>query len=1210
MTASEMETSLVCEARVTGEAVAFGSVFQGDHAGVDLATEGHTQLLKDAGLLDEGTRLQSQSPLRSSSFAQGLCIDDYFCVSVEPENRAQGASLSERFLLGARQKYEEHSLLGSPDKDVVGEDEAKVIGAQMNASARARRLGLVTLGVPLKKKLALSFVTLQLCALGYTTDALHLCLVGAWVSMLMYRRPLMSILRHAFSFVDAAHVDPIKPKVVRLARALKDELVMLAILMPLAVTELSAPYHDCLYATDASSYRGAVVKCQPSKEVVEVLWKSCRSKGSYTRFRSQHEILLRRLGIGEEVEEHMHEEPVRRPLAFRFDFIEVFSGASGITRLVESWGFSVGPCIDLSESEEYDLRYLHVVSWLTHLCASEQIKGFMLEPPCTTFSIMRRPQLRSLEQPFGFDPTDDATALGTLLAQRSFQMMHIGLINEVSGILETTFSSRMRALPSYIALRDHEASDMCRTDSCCFGSIHMKPFRFLSVHAPLCRLARRCKCKQKHVLVQGAFTKASATYTPKLFLELARTICLAMLAKQEVLELEEGSETKGLENLLVNQTAITEKWQTLFSWKFKKLSHINILELSSILKLVMHLAKEASHTRVVALTDSLVVRGAVSKGRTSSKGLGAVLRKICSCVTAAGIYLTVPFVPTRLNVADDPTREVSLREPAGERVPANTEELFEMACFPPMRRWAANWTRLVLVLLGPSVLVFRDRSKFRQARLGESRITKRWHERQFEFDSTLGFPGEGPAEPWEEVRNRRWYVGFLFGIFGFACLWIFTGHRTHLLASTLPLSLLFSSLSPAFCLCASSLCGRQGSGNLARRSWILLLVSSAQAMPMFPRNSGDTARASARALREQPTVTRPVLPVTLALREKNQAVFSTWLAENEIDFDLMLQRHHECIDEINMVLVRFGKALYAAGRPYNHYLETINLVVSRKPLLRRMLQMAWDYAFSWVKQEPSAHHVAMPFQVLLGCISVAILWGWDKVAGALALMWGALLRAGEFLAAFRSQLSLLRDAQFSVNFALVSIPEPKTRLTAARHQVAKLDIPDLIGVVDMAFGSLKPEQKLWQGSGQTLRNRLKQILCALHLPVTKTLQLKPLDLGSLRSGGATWLISTTEQSDLVMRRGRWLNAKTMSIYLQGSMAVLYLQKVPPCAKERVLLFAAHFPKLLTRATGFQKAKVPTSLWNNILQLENDSTCQQRWMEELGWKSVVKTALNL
>jgi hypothetical protein len=70
-----------------------------------------------------------------------------------------------------------------------------------------------------------------------------------------------------------------------------------------------------------------------------------------------------------------------------------------------------------------------------------------------------------------------------------------------------------------------------------------------------------------------------------------------------------------------------------------------------------------------------------------------------------------------------------------------------------------------------------------------------------------------------------------------------------------------------------------------------------------------------------------------------------------------------------------------------------------------------------------------------------------------------------------------------------------------------------------------------------------------------------------------------------MRRGRWLNAKTMSIYLQESMAVLYLQKVSVTAKEKVLLFAAFFPQLLVRAAGFQKAKVPQRMWNNLLQLE-------------------------
>eukprot|EP00435_Cladocopium_sp_Y103_P022609 s2450_g5.t1 len=677
--------------------IAFGSVFQGDHAGVDLATEGHVQLLKEAGLLQEESRVQSHTPLRSSSLAQGLCIDDFFSISVEETGVSAKVTEAERCLEKAREVYEEKGLLGSPDKDVVAAEEGKVIGAQINASARARKQGLVTLGVPAQKKLALSFVTLQICALGYTTDALHLCLVGAWVSVLMYRRPL--------SFVDSSKVDSSRPRIMRLPRKLKDELVLLSVLMPLATTELSAGYHEWVYATDASSHSGAAVKCRPEGRTVEVLWKSCRSKGSYTRFRTQREILLRRLGIAEETEEIRHEEPLRRPLAFRFDFIEVFSGASGITKHVASFGFLVGPCIDLSESEEYNVEYVHVASWLTYLCSAGHLKGFMLEPPCTTFSIMRRPQLRSLQEPFGFDPAEEQTALGTRLAQRSFQVMETGLVNEVPGILETPYSSRMKALPSYKALSSHEASDMCRTVSCRFGSPHMKPFRFLSVHAPLSRLAKRCVCGKKHLLVQGSLTKASATYTPLLSLELARTLCLAMKVKIEIMEEDQAGSVVGLENLLVNQVAQTEKWEPLFSWRFKRQSHINILELSSVLRLVVHLAKTAAHTRVVCLTDSIVVRGAVSKGRTSSRGLSAVLRKICSCVVAAGLYITVPFVPTRLNVADDPTREAEIRGAAGEKVGESAEDLFDMACFPPMRRWAANWARFLLLVLGPEAMM-------------------------------------------------------------------------------------------------------------------------------------------------------------------------------------------------------------------------------------------------------------------------------------------------------------------------------------------------------------------------------------------------------------------------------------------------------------------------------------------------------------------------
>ena len=159
-------------------------------------------------------------------------------------------------------------------------------------------------------------------------------------------------------------------------------------------------------------------------------------------------------------------------------------------------------------------------------------------------------------------------------------------------------------------------------------------------------------------------------------------------------------------------------------------------------------------------------------------------------------------------------------------------------------------------------------------------------------------------------------------------------------------------------------------------------------------------------------------------------------------------------------------------------------------------------------------------------------------------------------------------------------------MSAARHQVGKLDIPDLLAVVEMAFSHLRKHERLWPSSGQTLRSRFKQILAALSLPVTKSLQLKPLDLGSLRSGGATWLITMTEQSDLVLRRGRWINTKTMGIYLQESMAVVYLQKIPQKAKDSVLLFASMMLELLTKAQVYRRAGIPPAQWYTLLKLDS------------------------
>ena len=135
-------------------------------------------------------------------------------------------------------------------------------------------------------------------------------------------------------------------------------------------------------------------------------------------------------------------------------------------------------------------------------------------------------------------------------------------------------------------------------------------------------------------------------------------------------------------------------------------------------------------------------------------------------------------------------------------------------------------------------------------------------------------------------------------------------------------------------------------------------------------------------------------------------------------------------------------------------------MTSCKPALKRQVQQAWNLAFAWVRDEPSTHHVAMPWQVLLACLSTCLIWGWLDLAGMLALSWGASLRVGEFLQATRKDLLLPCDAGFTDRFALLSLRKPKTRFTAARHQSAKLDVPHLLQVVHLAFSKMQPFQKL------------------------------------------------------------------------------------------------------------------------------------------------------
>ena len=695
----------------------FASILQGDHGGVEYACQAHCGLLQSYGLLAPASRIVANRPFRGKELMEGLVIDDFFSIGISPIGATSKPDV--RCFDRAQQAYADHFVKGSPQKDIRGSSQGRVIGAAINAGEKAMSRGICSLGSPVEKRYALAWITLQICMLPFTTDVLHLCLLGGWVACLAYRRPMMSLLSASFRLVDAATIDSSVPKLVKLPRTVANELVLLAVLCPMLCTDLCAPVSEKIFATDASLKKGGFCSLEVTKDFAQMLWRVTRSKGAYSRLLSPIESLSKRLGMLEEFPDSDIPRP-SRPLAFHFDFIEVFSGAAKVSASLQKLGFVVGPPIDLSTSPEFNMEFIHVISWLTHMVASGQVASFMVEPPCTTFSIMRKPPLRSKVVPFGFDPRHLQTKNGNLLGHRALQLMVVGEKNFVPGILEKPLTSLMKHLPAYQNLMQKPTVSSCRTDSCMFGSIHKKSFRFVSVHLDLAPLSILCDGSHVHVPIAGSYTKVSATYVDALADRLAIVLSVGIRRHHALVDSFDAGKTKGLESQVVNSLALCSQWKEEEAWSFKKSSHINILELAVLGRLAKRLGSYGRSLRAVSLADSFVVSAATSKGRTSSVGLSPVLRRYNAVCVACGLYFNVPFVPTRLNPPDDLTRDAPLRIPAGSFDVRDwpLEKLYDLAELPKLRRWISNWARLILSMIGPSLLDLSDRSLFRRSHLG------------------------------------------------------------------------------------------------------------------------------------------------------------------------------------------------------------------------------------------------------------------------------------------------------------------------------------------------------------------------------------------------------------------------------------------------------------------------------------------------------------
>ena len=897
--------------------------------------------------------------------------------------------------------------------------------------------------------------------------------------------------------------------------------------------------HTRIFATDASNAKGAVASASIDVEVNKLLWRSADIKGSNVPLMSRAQAILHTHDEDYEMPtchypDAMNDHGVPRPIGLSFDFAEVFGGAGVVTKWLNEFGVVCCPVLDISFSPHYNFTNVRVISWLCFMIEERRIRAVLLAPPCTTFSPAAFPALRSYRNPRGHDRSNPRVLHGNLLAGGSLSIMMTCKRCDAFGVTETPRRSKMRWLEVWqqiIALGAEETF----LASCSYGSPHMKEFCLLSLNMDLSSLAKPCTRDHFHIKIEGKYTRPSATYCEGL----AKAIAEVFRDHLHVASLREcwqDVNTEGLEDTISNDLAVAYKWRVEDVWAWKGKSHINLLETASTLRLIRRLARSGGDVRVVYLGDSHVSRSSLARGRTSSDAMRPMLRQSAALSNAYGIYLAGRFSPTRSMPANAPTRDKEIPDPVPRSITGEVAErsgiegLRWLTSLPKTKRWVSNWSRLVLLLM-PSLPGFFIQDE--PLRIYPATVSP-IHHPLAQFDQTLGFPGEGP------------WLGF--SVLLYLCL--------------LPSNSRLASLH-----------------GIILSLWISGEGAAAGAPKIDPAavSHGDKIRQIARAGIEL-AEGRRTTELTAATRVDLLARFQNWLNGKGISFEDVFLANPPNLDEINKILCDFARNLFRLGKPYYHYSETINSVASRRPLLRRSLQQAWDLAFMWGSFEPTEHHVAMPYQILLALISVMLIWGWRREAACLALSWGALLRIGEVLQAVRSDVVLPSDVAASNDFILVRIKEPKTRYRAARHQAGKLEQPDLIQVISLGFQDLKKEEQLWPYSGSTLRHRLERALQVLGLPHRPGQKPKPLTLASLRPGGATWLIRATESAELVRRRGRWASFRVIEIYLQEVAAETYINDLGDDVKNQVFEAMELFPEILCTAFRYAASSFPSATW--------------------------------
>ena len=269
--------------------VSLRALAMGDCMAVEFAQQSHFNVLRFvAYCMRPSQQVTYRSPAPRSATWEFLSIDDHLTAQVVSRAswRLGQPDRDTSIFAASEVAYKSVGLVQHPRKRRRDELRGVYLGAEADGET-----GIV--GAPRCRVIVLVVLTALIARKGVASSSLLASVLGLWVHVLMFRRPVLALLNRSFLDSRREPVDRVMP----LHRDTVNELLALSMLGPALQTDLRVSYTEKLFAMDASPDGAGLVEAPLPESVVKELWRFSEQRGFYTRLANPAADCLEGLGI-------------------------------------------------------------------------------------------------------------------------------------------------------------------------------------------------------------------------------------------------------------------------------------------------------------------------------------------------------------------------------------------------------------------------------------------------------------------------------------------------------------------------------------------------------------------------------------------------------------------------------------------------------------------------------------------------------------------------------------------------------------------------------------------------------------------------------------------------------------------------------------------------------------------------------------------------